>query len=89
MDGIFNTASKVFLILESIKESNYRYIAVVDPTTGDKVMKIKMNLDPEYTSDLLDTFFDNGFKIESITKEEFDSLVTNDVLNFNLDKRYL
>jgi hypothetical protein len=89
MDEIFNAASKVFLILESIKESNYRYIAVVDPTTGDKVMKIKMNLDPEYTSDLLDTFFDNGFKIESITKEEFDSLVTNDVLNFNLDKRYL
>lgn len=89
MDGIFNAASKVFLILESIKDSNYRYIAVVDPTTGDKVMKIKMNLDPEYTSDLLDTFFDNGFKIESITKEEFDSLITNDVLNFNLDKRYL
>jgi len=89
MDGIFNAASKVFLILESIKDSNYRYIAVVDPTTGDKVMKIKMNLDPEYTSDLLDTFFDNGFKIESITKEEFDSLITDDVLNFNLDKRYL
>lgn len=89
MDGIFNAASKVFLILESIKDSNYRYIAVVDPNTGDKVMKIKMNLDPEYTSDLLDTFFDNGFKIESITKEEFDSLITNDVLNFNLDKRYL
>jgi hypothetical protein len=89
MDEIFNTASKVFLILESVKESKFRYIAVVDPKSGDKVMKIKMNLDPENTTDLLDTFFDNGFKIESITKEEFDSLITNDVLNFNLDKRYL
>jgi hypothetical protein len=89
MDEIFNTASKVFLILESVKESKFRYIAVVDPKSGDKVMKIKMNLDPENTTDLLDTFFDNGFRIESITKEEFDSLITNDVLNFNLDKRYL
>lgn len=89
MDGIFNTTSKVFLILDSIKESKYSYIAVVDPKSGNKVMKIKMNLEPKNVSDLLDTFFDNGFKIESITKEEFDSLVTTDVLNFNLDQRYL
>lgn len=89
MEEIFNTTSKVFLLLNSIKDSKYRYVAVVDPKSGDKIMKIKMNLEPEHVSDLLDTFFDNGFKIESISKEEFDSLVTSDVLNFNLDQGYL
>ncbi len=86
MDQIFNMASKVYLILESIKESKHRYIAVIDPKTGDKIMKIKMNIKDEDLSELLDGFFDNGFKIESITKKEFDSLKTDDVLNFNFLK---
>jgi hypothetical protein len=87
MDGIFNSVSKVFLILDSIKESKYRYIAVIDPKSGDKIMKIKMNIKDEDLSDLLDGFFDSGFKIEAITKEEFDTLKTNDVLNFNITDR--
>ncbi len=86
MEGIFNTPSKVYLILNSIKESKYRYIAVIDPTNGDKIMKIKLNIKDEDLSELLDGFFDNGFKIESISKEEFDSLKTDDVLNFNFLK---
>jgi hypothetical protein len=45
-----------------------------------------MNIKDEDLSELLDGFFDNGFKIESITKKEFDSLKTDDVLNFNFLK---
>jgi len=84
MDGIFNSISKVFLMLESIKGSKYKYIAVIDPKSGDKIMKIKMNLKDEDLTELLDGFFDSGFKIEAITKTEFDSLKTDDFLNFNI-----
>ena len=86
MEEYLNSASKVFLILDSIKETKYKYIAVVDPNTGDKIMKIKLNITDEDLTELLDTFFDNGFKIESIDKEEFDSLKTNDVVNFKFNK---
>jgi hypothetical protein len=49
-------------------------------------MKIKLNITDKDLTELLDTFFDNGFKIESIDKEEFDSLKTNDVVNFTFNK---
>ena len=52
-------------------------------------MKIKLNLDSKRTVDFLDTFFDAGFKVVPITKKEFNSLKSNDILNFNLDNRYL
>jgi len=84
MNQFLDTVSKVYLILESIKESKYKYIAVVNPKNGKKIMKIKMNLEDEKLIDFLDTFFDKGFKIESIDKEEFDSLVTKDILSFKL-----
>jgi sulfatase maturation enzyme AslB (radical SAM superfamily) len=84
MTQFLDTVSKVYLILESIKESKYRYIAIVNPENGEKIMKIKMNLEDEKLMDFLDTFFDHGFKIESITKEEFDSLVTKDVMSFKI-----
>lgn len=84
MTQFLDTVSKVYLILESIKESKYRYIAIVNPENGEKIMKIKMNLEDEKLMDFLDTFFDYGFKIESITKEEFDSLVTKDVMSFKI-----
>lgn len=45
-------------------------------------MKIKLNLGDQEMVDFVDTFFDNGFIIESIDKEEFDSLQTNDIMNF-------
>jgi hypothetical protein len=84
MEQILNTISKVYLILESIKESKYRYIAIINPNNGKKIMKIKLNLEDDKLVDFLDTFFDNGFKIESIDKEEFDSLQTKDVLKYKL-----
>lgn len=84
MEQFLDTVSKVYLILESIKESKYKYIAIVNPKNGDKIMKIKMNLDDNSLVDFLDTFFDEGFKIEFISKEEFDSLQTKDILSFKL-----
>lgn len=79
-----NSVSKVFLILESIKESKYKYIEVVNPQTDEAVMKIKLNLKDDVYVDFLDTFFDNGFKIRGIDKDDFDSLDTDDIVKFNL-----
>jgi len=84
MKQILDTVSKVYLILESIKESKYKYIAIVNPENDEKIMKIKMNLEDDKLMDFLDTFFDHGFKIESIDKEEFESLVTKDILSFKI-----
>lgn len=82
MKEVLNTVSKVYLILESLKESKYRYIAIVNPETDEKIMKIKLNLDDLAMVDFLDTFFDNGFTVVQIDKEEFDSLQTDDVLKY-------
>jgi hypothetical protein len=82
MKEVLNTVSKVYLILESLKESKYKYIAIVNPKNDEKIMKIKLNLDDEAMVDFLDTFFDNGFTVVQIEKEEFDSLQTDDVLKY-------
>ena len=89
MDDGLDRITKVFLLLKSIKETKYRYIAIINAKNGEKIMKIKLNLDSKRTVDFLDTFFDAGFKVESISKNEFNSLKSNDILNFNLDNRYL
>lgn len=79
-----NSVSKVFVILNSIKESKYKYIEVVNPQTDQAIMKIKLNLDEDAYVDFLDTFFDEGFKIRGINKRDFDDLDTDDVVKFNL-----
>jgi len=79
-----NTISKVFVILESIKESKYKYIEVVNPQTDDAIMKIKLNLEEDAYIDFLDSFFDEGFKIRGIDKDTFDDLDTDDIVKFNL-----
>jgi hypothetical protein len=84
MKEILNTVSKVYLMLDSIKESKYKYIAIINPETGEKIMKIKLNLDDESMVDFLDTFFDNGFTVTSISKKEFDSLQTEDILKYKI-----
>lgn len=71
-------------MLESIKESKYKYVAIINPKTNEKIMKVKLNLDDSTLVDFLDTFFDNGFRVEQISKSEFDSLKTEDVLKFKI-----
>ncbi len=85
MEDKLNKATKVFLLLNSIKEYKTKYVAVVNPINNEKIMKMKITLDDEKTVEVLETFFDNGFKIEAISKEEFNDLKTEDILNFNLD----
>lgn len=84
MEHILNTISKVYLILESIKESKYKYVAIINPKNDEKIMKIKMNLEDDSLVDFFDTFFDEGFKVVSIEKNEFESLKTKDILKINL-----
>lgn len=84
MEEILNTISKVYLILESIKESKYKYVAIINPKTNEKIMKIKLNLEEDSLVDFFDTFFDEGFKVVSIKKEEFDSLKTGDIMKIKL-----
>jgi hypothetical protein len=84
MSEFLDKISKVYLILKSIKDSKYKYIAVINPKNNEKIMKIKMNLEDKSLVDFLDSFFDEGFRVEGIDKEEFDSLSTKDVLKFKL-----
>jgi hypothetical protein len=84
MSEFLDKISKVYLILKSIKDYKYKYIVVINPKNNEKIMKIKMNLEDKSLVDFLDTFFDAGFKVESIDKKEFDSLSTKDVLKFNI-----
>jgi len=85
MEDKLNKATKVFLLLNSIKEYKTKYVAVVNPINNEKIMKMKITLDDEKTVEVLETFFDNGFKIVAISKEEFNDLKTKDILNFKLD----
>lgn len=84
MEEILNTISKVYLILESIKESKYKYVAIINPETNEKIMKIKLNLEEDSLVDFFDGFFDEGLKVVSIKKEEFDSLKTEDIMKIKL-----
>jgi hypothetical protein len=72
------------VILDSIKESKYKYIEVVNPQTDAPVMKVKLNLGEDAYIDFLDTFFDAGFKVRGIEKDNFDDLDTDDIVRFNL-----
>jgi len=79
-----NTVSKVFIILESIKDSKFKYIEIVELKTDKVIMKIKLNLDDDAMIDFLDTFFDNGFTARQITKKDFDQLETDDIMKFKI-----
>lgn len=79
-----NSVSKIFLILESIKNSKFKYIEISESTTGKPIMVVKLNLDDESMVDFADTFFDNGFKIRQISSIEFDLLDSDDIITFNI-----
>jgi hypothetical protein len=76
--------SKVFVILESIAQSKAKYIEILD--NGEPVFKVKLLLDSEDMVDFLDNFFDNGFTVRQISKEDFDSFDGIETLNFDILK---
>tara|TARA_Y100000389_G_scaffold204580_1_gene258124 strand:+ start:3232 stop:3474 length:243 start_codon:yes stop_codon:yes gene_type:complete len=75
--------TKVSLIVQSLKQSNIKYIDILTPD-GKTAMKVKLNIDSRDMVEFLDDFHDEGFTVKSITKEEFDSYEAEEKLNFNI-----
>jgi hypothetical protein len=75
--------TKVSLILQAVKESKNKYIEILTPN-GTTAMKIQLNVEATDMVEFLDEFYDAGFKVRKITKEEFDAYEAEEKLNFNL-----
>lgn len=75
--------SKVYVLLDAIANSKARYIEV-STSSGEPIFKIKLLVDGEDLVEFLDGFFDNGFKVKQISKEDFDSFEGFETLQFNL-----
>ena len=73
--------NKINSILQSLTESKEKYIEVKDKD-GSPMFKMMLLTTDKEMVDLLDTFFDNGYKVEQISKENFDSF-TGETHNFN------
>ena len=76
--------SKVFVILESIAQSKAKYIEI-SSSNGEPIFKIKIIVEDADMVDFLDGFFDKGFKVKQITKNEFDLFQGIETLDFNLE----
>ena len=75
--------AKVFVMLEAIAQSKAKYIEVL--TKDDEpIYKIKLLIEDEDLVDFLDGFFDNGFKVKQISKEDFDSFEGLETLTFDI-----
>ena len=75
--------SKVFVLLEAIKQSKARYIEIKSKE-GTSIYKMKIILEDKDLVELLDGFFDEGFIVKEISKKEFDDFEGVETLNFNL-----
>ena len=75
--------SKVFVLLEAIKQSKARYIEI-QTKEGLSIYKMKLLLEDKDLVELLDGFFDEGFIVKEISKKEFDDFEGVETLNFNL-----
>ncbi|MFN7656314.1 MAG: hypothetical protein ACK5OW_00830 [bacterium] len=75
--------SKVFVLLEAIKQSKARYIEIKSKE-GLSIYKMKLLLEDKDLVELLDGFFDEGFIVKEISKKEFDDFEGVETLNFNL-----
>ena len=75
--------SKVFVLLEAIKQSKARYIEI-QTKEGLSIYKMKLLLEDKDLVELLDGFFDEGFIVKEITKKEFDDFEGVETLNFSL-----
>jgi len=74
---------KVYILLDAIASSKAKYIEIL--TKDDEpIYKIKLMVDAEDMVEFLDGFFDNGFKVREISKENFDSFEGLDTQYFNL-----
>ena len=74
--------SKVFIILESVAQAKAKYIEI--SIKGEPIFKIKLLVDSEDMVDFLDGFFDSGYTVKQITKEDFDNFEGIETLEFKL-----
>ena len=75
--------AKVYILLDAVAASKSKYMEILTKD-GEPVYKIKLTVDAEDMINFLDGFFDNGFKVREISKEDFDSFEGIETLNFNL-----
>jgi len=75
--------SKIYVLLDAIASSKAKYIEV-STSEGKPIFKIKLIVEGEDMVELLDGFFDKGFKVKQISKENFDSFEGYETLQFNL-----
>lgn len=75
--------TKVSLIVQAVTESKVKYIEVLTPK-GSCAMKIKLNVDSDDMVGFLDEFYDAGFTVRKITKQDYDEFDADEKLDFNL-----
>lgn len=83
MENMEIKKTKVSLLMESLKESKAKYIEVLTPK-GVCAMKIKLNIDGKDLVEFLDEFYDAGFTIRKISKEDYDTYEADENIKFNI-----
>lgn len=74
--------TNIFTILESVMLSKVRYIEVLTQD-NESIFKIKLLVDDNDMVNFLDSFFDNGFKVVQISKEDFDNFEGLETIKIN------
>lgn len=75
--------SDVQNILNSLLVNKTKYIEVLDEN-DESIFKIKLIMEESKVVTLLDKFFDHGYKVRKISKEEFDNFEGLETFNINL-----
>lgn len=75
---------KVSIIIQSLIDSKNKYLEIYEPVKNETIYKICINADETEISDFLTDFFDQGFLARRITKEDFDTFLGYETINFNL-----
>ena len=70
-------------ILNSLLESKTKYIEVLDED-DESIFKIKLIMEESRIVTILDKFFDNGYKVRKISKEDFDNFEGTETFNINI-----
>jgi hypothetical protein len=73
---------KIYPLLDSIMENKARYIEVLNKD-GEIAYKMKLILETEDMVKILDNFFDDGFSVREISKENFDGFNSAETFNFH------
>ncbi len=73
---------KICPLLDSIMENKARYIEVLNKD-GEIAYKMKLILETEDMVKILDNFFDDGFSVREISKENFDGFNSAETFNFH------